>query len=96
MKIAKIIGFVFTILVITVIAVGVYIWSSLDTIVEEAIETQGSKVTQTKVDVASVKLELTSGKGSIQGVTVASPAGFGREQLFTLDNISIAVDPKAG
>lgn len=94
MKIAKIIGFLLTAIVITVVAVGIYVWSSLDALVEEAIETHGSELTQTKVDVAGVKIELTSGKGSIQGLTVASPVGFGREQLFTLDNISIAVDPE--
>lgn len=94
MKIVKIIGGLVAVLVIVVVAAAVFLWSNLDSIVEQVMEEQGSKVTQTKVDVDGVKLELTSGKGSIKGIGIDAPAGFSRPQIFTLDKISVAVDPK--
>lgn len=94
MKISKVLGLGVAALVIVIIAAGIYLWSSLDSIVEAAIEKHGSAVTQTRVEVAGVKLELTSGKGSIQGITVDSPAGYTRPQVFTLDNIAVAIDTK--
>jgi hypothetical protein len=94
MKAAKVVGIGVAALVVIVIAASVYLWSSLDSLVEAAIEKYGSQATQTRVEVAGVKLALTSGEGSIQGIQVASPSGFSRKQLFTLDNVTVAIDPK--
>ena len=94
MKTTKVLGIGVAALVVIVIAVGVYLWSSLDSLVETAIEKYGSQVTQTRVEVAGVKLTLTSGEGAIQGIQIGNPAGFGRKHIFTLDNVSVAVDPK--
>jgi uncharacterized protein involved in outer membrane biogenesis len=94
MKIVKIIGGLVAVLVLVVVGAAVFLWSNLDSIVEQVMEEQGTKVTQTKVDVDGVKLELTSGKGSIKGIGIDAPAGFSRPQIFTLDKISVAVDPK--
>ncbi len=94
MKIVKIIGGLVAVLVLVIVAAIVFLWSNLDSIIEQVMEEQGTKVTQTKVDVDGVKLELTSGKGSIKGIAIDAPAGFSRPQIFTLDKISVAVDPK--
>lgn len=94
MKTSKVLGIGATAVVVAIVAGGIYLWSSLDSLVEAAIEKYGSQVTQTRVAVAGVKLALTSGEGTIQGIQVDSPAGFSRKQLFTLGKISIAVDPK--
>ena len=94
MKTTKVLGISVAALVVIAIAVGVYIWSSLDTLVEAAIEKYGSQVTQTRVEVAGVKLALTSGEGAIQGIQIGNPAGFSRKHIFTLGNVSVAVDPK--
>lgn len=94
MKTTKVLGLGVVALLVIVLAAGIYLWSSLDALVEAAIEKYGSQVTQTRVEVAGVKLALASGTGSITGIQVDSPAGFSRKQLFTLGNVTIAVDPK--
>lgn len=80
--------------VLVIVAAGIYLWSSLDSLVEGAIEKYGSQVTQTRVEVGGVKLALTSGAGTISDVRVGNPAGFTRDYIFTLGNIAVAVDPK--
>jgi hypothetical protein len=94
MKTSSLLGIGVAAVLLAIIAVGIYLWSSLDNIVEAAIEKYGSQVTQTRVEVAGVKLALTSGQGTIQGIQVDSPPGFSRKQLFTLGKVSITVDPK--
>lgn len=94
MKTAKVVGIGVAAVVFVAIAGGIYLWSSLDSLVEAAIEKYGSQATQTRVDVAGVKLALTSGEGSIRGIQIDSPAGFSRKQLFTLGNVTVAIDPK--
>ena len=80
--------------VLAVVAVGIFLYSSLDSLVEAGIEKAGTEVTQTRVDVGGVKLALTSGQGTISSLKVASPQGFTRKQIFTLDSVTVAVDPK--
>lgn len=94
MKTTKVLGLGVVGLLVIVLAAAIYLWSSLDALVEAAIEKYGSQTTQTRVEVAGVKLALASGTGSITGIQIDSPAGFSRKQLFTLDNVTIAVDPK--
>jgi len=70
----------------------VYVWSNLDAIVKEAIQTYGSEAIKTEVRVDTVKLELEQGKAMIGGLTVANPAGFTDPFIFSLGEISTKVD----
>jgi len=70
----------------------IYVWSNLDSIVQQAIETHGSQAVKTDVKVAKVHLELENGTASIGGLTIANPAGFKDANIFELGNISIKVD----
>jgi len=84
---------------IIVIALGAalyYVWTSLDSLVEAAIEKYGSQVTQTAVQVQNVNLQrtLAQGKGSIAGISVANPAGFSAPHAFTLGQIQTKIDIK--
>jgi len=84
---------------IIVIALGAalyYVWTSLDNLVEAAIEKYGSQVTQTAVQVQKVNLQrtLAQGKGSIAGISVANPAGFSAPHAFTLGQIQTKIDIK--
>jgi len=90
----KILSIIISIVVVVAIAVGVFLFSSLDEIVETGIEKVGTEVTQTRVEVGSVKLALSSGAGTIANLQVDSPAGFSRNQIFTLGEVTVAVDPK--
>ena len=79
-------------LLIVVIAGLTFVWSNLDGIVKEAIQTYGSEATKTQVSVADVKLELESGYASISGLNVGNPTGFSDPNIFELGEISVKVD----
>jgi len=76
-----------------VVVVGlVFVWSNLDSIVKEAIQTYGSEATKTTVSVADVKLDLAEGKATISGLKVGNPAGFTDPYIFELGMISTNID----
>ena len=79
MKTTKILGIGAAGLLVIIIAAVVYLWSSLDSLVEAAIEKYGSQATKTNVEVGGVKLSLTSGAGSVKGLQVGNPTGFSRK-----------------
>jgi len=75
-----------------VVGAVVYIGSNLDGIIKTAIETYGSKATQTEVSVAGVKIDLQDGAGSISGLNVGNPKGFSDANIFKLGSISTKID----
>lgn len=92
MKLARGLIGAFTVIILLIVAATVYVWMSLDSIVEAAIEKYGSEVTQTKVSVGGVKLALTEGDAAINGLTVGNPAGFSQPHIFSLGEISTRID----
>ena len=80
-----------TLLVLLIVAVT-YVWTNLDSIVKDTIQTYGSQATKTAVRVDTVKLELTDGKAQIKGLTVANPPGFTDPNIFSLGEISTKID----
>lgn len=78
-----------------VIAVGAGIWlaSSLDSLVKSAIETYGPEITGVSVKVGSVRLSPTSGQGTIKGLRLGNPPGYKTGQAFALSEISVTLDP---
>jgi hypothetical protein len=79
---------------LSVLVVGglVFVWSNLDSIVKDAIQTYGSEATKTTVSVAEVKLTLESGEAKITGLKVGNPAGFSDPNIFELGMISAKID----
>jgi len=78
---------------LAVVTVGlVFVWSNLDGIVKEAIQTHGSEATKTQVSVANVALKLESGQASISGLNVGNPSGFSEPNIFELGEISVKID----
>jgi hypothetical protein len=75
-------------------AVGVfmYVLSSLDDFIQEAVQTYGSEITKTKVTLDQVEIDLTSGRGALRGLTVGNPQGFNTPSAFVLGSISITID----
>lgn len=92
MKIGRSLGI--GVLLLLVVAVGgvFYIVSSLDSIVAAAIEQYGSQATQTPVGVSAVNIDLKSGQGAINELSVGNPAGFSSPHVFTLGGISTKID----
>jgi hypothetical protein len=73
--------------------VGLYfLLSSLDSIVKAAVENYGSEMTQARVQVDDVEIELTSGKGALRGMTVGNPPGFKSERALGLAQIGLQLD----
>lgn len=95
MKAVKIILSVLVALIV-VVAIVVFIGlKNLNNLVELAIESVGPQVTKTDVQVDRVNIELTEGRGSIYGLTVANPEGFSGEHIFVLDQVSLQIQPSS-
>ncbi len=93
MKVIKtILGIIF--LLIVLLAIGAFfLYKNIDGLAKQAIEKVGSDITQTAVAVDSVKLELTEGRGAINGLTIANPQGFSDEKIFVLGTTVLQIAP---
>jgi uncharacterized protein involved in outer membrane biogenesis len=81
------------VIVMVVVAIAVfYLLSNLNSLVARAIEKHGSEVTDTSVRVSGVAISLREGRGSIEGLRVASPEGFEAVDAFLLENITVDID----
>lgn len=83
------------IVVVGVIAVGAVVWwlmSNLNSLVAKAIESEGSKVTETRVSVSGVDIKIREGRGSISNLAIASPDGYDAGNVFSLGNITVDID----
>lgn len=95
MKAVKIILSVLVALIV-VIAIVVFIGlKNLNSLVEMAIESVGPQVTKTDVQVDRVNIELTEGRGTIYGLTIANPEGFSEEHIFLMDQVSLQIQPSS-
>jgi uncharacterized protein involved in outer membrane biogenesis len=73
----------------------VSVLTNLDTIVKAAIERYGSQATKTQVRVSSVTIELASGRGILDGLSVANPPGFTSPNIFLLKQVSLKISVKS-
>jgi len=79
-------------LVVVIVGGVTLLLSNLDDLVAKVIESEGSKVTGTQVAVSGVEISLTEGRGAINRLTVASPAGFDPDYAFQLEGVSMDLD----
>jgi len=80
---------------ILVVLLGILLWrvyANLDKIVAKVIEDVGTEVTQTAVRVGGVDLDLLNGKAGLSQLSVANPAGFSSQHIFSLELVSVAID----
>ncbi|MCR9221512.1 MAG: hypothetical protein NXI21_14905 [Alphaproteobacteria bacterium] len=78
---------------VVVAAVAVFLLvSNLDSVVKEAIERVGPRVTQTDVTVDGVSLEIADGAAAIRGLHVGNPAGFQTPRAMDLGLVSVRLD----
>lgn len=81
------------VLVVVVVIGLVYLWNNLDNIIRVAVEKYGTAATQTAVILDGVRLSVTSGEGTLSGLSVDNPKGFnGNVKAFYLGSIKVAVD----
>jgi hypothetical protein len=65
---------------------------SLNALIKEQIEGQGSKYTEQKVAVKSVEVKLLEGFGSIKGLTLNNPQGFKQPYALSLGDITLDIN----
>jgi hypothetical protein len=80
------------ILIVIVAAGAWYTFSNLDHFIKVAIEKYGTAATQADVSLSSVTLSLTSGQGSLNGLSVGNPKGFSSAKSLSLGSVSVQVD----
>lgn len=80
------------VVVVLIAVVAYYLYSSLDTLIQAAVEKYGSEITQAEVTLDGVELDPVSGKGALRGLTVGNPEGFETPSAFEVGAISIEVD----
>lgn len=78
--------------IVLVIAAFVFFVSSLDSIVQAAIEEVGTETTKTQVKVDSVAISLTDAQGALKGLSVANPTGFSSNKAVSLGQIKLKLD----
>ncbi|MDX2027210.1 MAG: hypothetical protein SFW62_01090 [Alphaproteobacteria bacterium] len=70
-----------------------YMYSNLDFIIKMAVERYGTAATQTTVRLGSVNLSMTSGEGSLRGLSIDNPKNFnGAVKAFQLGSIHVKLD----
>ncbi len=78
--------------VILVIAGTVwFLYSSLDSIIEEAIERYGTEAAGTRVEVDSVSISLSQGRGTLRGLRVANPEGFSSGDAIYFGEVTLQI-----
>ncbi len=80
------------ILLVIIAGAAYFLLSNLDTIVKAAIEKYGTAATQATVKLDSVKISLTSGEGTLSGLSVGNPKGFATPQALYLGSINLKLD----
>lgn len=88
----KIIGGIVAVVIIAVVAVFVYVYSNLDSIVKDAVEEHGPRYTGVSVKLEKVELSPENGEGKLSGLIVGNPPGYGTESAFKLGSISVSID----
>ena len=78
--------------IVATIAVAVLVLSNVETLMQQAIEVNGSEMTKAAVTVEEVDIDLVSGKGSLTGFKVGNPAGFKTPSALKLGLVSIQLD----
>lgn len=85
--------FVLVVVVAAFIAGIGFILFNLDALVKELVEKVGTEMTQTSVTLDSANIDPANGKASLSGLNVKNPAGYKEPDAFSLDLVSVKMDP---
>jgi len=88
----KILAGLAVLIALVAVGAGVWVYSSLDSLVKTAIETYGSDATGVQIKVAAVKLAPADGEGVLAGLSIGNPRGFKTAHALTAGNIELGVD----
>ena len=93
MKGLKITGWILLLLIIIIIGAAVFLISNLNTIVKQAVESEGPKLTETSVLLDQVDLKLLNGRGELNEFVIGNPDGFNEENILEIDQFVLQFDP---
>lgn len=88
----KVLAGLFVVLLLLIGGGLYYVYTNLDSLVEQGIETAGTSAAGTPVRVDSVDLDLMGGSATIRGFTVANPAGFSDAAMLSFDELAVVID----
>ena len=90
----KVVLIVLGVIVVLVVGGITLVAMNFGTVIEQGIETGGSKVLQVPVEVADVDFSIFEGKGSIKGFTIDNPDGFDEPHALVVEELAIAWRPR--
>ena len=91
-RVLFIVGGAIAALLVIVAVVAIYVLSSLDTIIKEAVETYGTEIIRAEVRLERVEIDAASGAGALGGLRIGNPDGFETPSAFELGEISLRLD----
>lgn len=91
----KILKVIFITATVVIIAGFIIFTLMIDSLIKSGIEEVGSEMTGTKVTVERVSVSPFSGEGTIQGLKVANPDDFERDDLLRFESLEISLDLKS-
>lgn len=89
----KALGWIVGIIVLLLVAVGVYVVMNSSALLGRAIESYGSRYLGAPVSVGGVDLSVREGSAGIRSLEVGNPQPFSGPPAFRLAGISVTLDP---
>lgn len=77
-----------------VVLAGLGVYFSLNRIVKDEVETQGTASLRLATTLDAARLSLFGGKVGLHGLGIASPSGFSAPRMFELGDVDVAVQYK--
>jgi hypothetical protein len=85
------------VLLLAVALAAVWVYRSLDGLVQRTIERVGSELLGTEVSVASVDVDLRAARATVRGIEVANPRGeglaFSNEPAIRIAAVDVSIEP---
>ncbi|USG62080.1 hypothetical protein NBZ79_03715 [Sneathiella marina] len=83
-----------TLLVLLFCGAIAYVYSSIGSVIQGAVENYGSEITKSPVTVQEAEFSPTSGDATIFNLVVGNPVGFSPDNAFSFPNIILQIDPE--
>jgi hypothetical protein len=81
------------VLVLLLVGGGLYyVYTNLDSLVENGIESAGTSAAGTRVAVDGVDVDLLGGSATIRGFSIANPSGYSDAPMLSFDELAVVID----
>mgnify|MGYP006288808383 CR=1 FL=1 len=89
----KFVKLIIVLVVLILIAGGIFFLFGLNAVVRTGVEQGGSHFLKTGVTLKEVNLSPFSGRGTLKGLQIKNPEGFTEGNAFTLDHVNVELEP---